>query len=108
MSYSLVQGDLDPQGMPITLVAPDAIAALTGALAVNMRWKKPDGTTSVVSLAVVTTSPPVVKKVWVAGDSDQVGLHRGQVVITASNGASVSDPNDGTNGFTWNVYPQLS
>lgn len=106
MAFALVKGDLEPD-MLITLSAPGALAALPTATAVNLRWKKPDGTTTTVALTVVNAVAGTVKRVWAAGDSDQVGRHWGQVVVTTAGGETASDPNDGSL-LSWDVYPQLA
>ena len=105
MSYSLVQGNLKPD-MLIPLTAPGSQAELAAALAVNMRWTKPDGTTVVVPLVVVDLPTFKLKRVWDVGDSDIVGVHKGVVEITCSNGETTDDPIDGT-AMLWWVYPTL-
>lgn len=107
MAYALVQGDLEPD-MLINLAAPSAIAELPTALVVNMLWEKPDGTVTTVSLAIVTATGTVgqVKRVWQAGDSAEVGVHRGIVQVTCANGEITSDPNDGST-MIWNVYAPI-
>lgn len=97
--YSLIQGDLEPD-MEI-----DVATDLTGALSVNMRWLRPDGTHSVVGLTVIDLPTGRLKRIWVAGDSDVVGSHRGQVVVTYAGGTS-SYPTDGS-PVVWNVYPKI-
>lgn len=112
MSYSLVQGDLDPD-MEIDVTAYDATlgdyvaATLTGALSIDLRWKKPDSTVSTVSLTAIDLPTGKVKRVWVAGDTDVVGTHYGQVVVTMAGGEIKTFPNDGSR-IIWNVYPVLS
>lgn len=103
--YSLVQGDVF-EDMLIQLEAPGAIAALVNAQDVRLHWKKPDGTSSSVPLFVVDEANGVVKRVWSVGDAAQVGLHQGMVVVTAANGETATDPNNGQT-FCWRVRPRL-
>jgi hypothetical protein len=105
VSYSLMRRDLEPD-MLIQMEAPGAIAALTGALSVDMEWEKPDGTVSTVGLSVVDLVKGIVKRVWQNGDSDQVGEHLFTVRVTAANGEVASDPNDGSYARWW-VYARL-
>jgi hypothetical protein len=105
MAYSLVAGDLGTP-MLIVLVAPGAQSALATAQSLQLRWQKPDGTVSVVPLILVDASTWQIKRVWSAGDTDQVGEHRGQVIVTDVNGLPVTDPNEGDT-LVWSIYPQL-
>lgn len=99
-----VQGDLEPD-MAITLTTAAALAALPAALAVNLAWKRPDGTTATVPLVVVDAPTGQLKRVWSAGDTSVVGLHRGRVVITCSNGEPLSEPDDYTHLYWWVFAP---
>lgn len=107
--YSLVAGDLKPD-MLLTLQAPGAIAALPTAIAVNLHWTRPDGSTVTVPLIVVTPgnglTGAVVKRVWASGDTVLVGLHKGTIQVTDAGGNTVSDPVDGSHS-TWWVYAPL-
>jgi hypothetical protein len=109
MSYSLVVGDLEPD-MEIDAVdyngSVGTAAVLTGATDVSLRWKKPDGTVITVPLVVIDLATGRLKRVWVAGDSDQEGVHFGQVVVTLANGELRTYPNDGSQIIWW-VYPRL-
>lgn len=106
MSYGIVQGDLEPD-MPLTVTAAGALAALPTALSVQLRWKKPDGTVSTVALTVVDAPTGAVKRTWVAGDTDLVGWHEGQIVVTAADGNDLSSPVDGTY-LLWNVFAKIA
>ena len=105
MGYSLVQGDLG-EALVVTLAVSAAIAALPTAQSVQLRWQKPDGTTSTVAMTVDNATAGVVRRTWVSGDTAQVGLHRGQVVVTDVGGNPITDPNDGSYLFWW-IYPAL-
>lgn len=112
MSFSLVKGDLDPDmEIDVTAYNPSTgtytAAVLTGAIAIDMRWKKPDKTVSTVPLTAIDLTTGRVKRIWVAGDTDQVGTHYAQVVVTAPSGEIRTYPNDGSR-IIWNVYPILS
>lgn len=106
MAFSLVQGDLLPS-MAIQLGAPAAIAALPTAQSVALLWQRPDGSVLSVPLSVTDPINGIVTRVWQPGDSMLTGEHRFQVVVTASNGETASDPSDGTLSKWW-VYPRLS
>ncbi len=101
-----VQGDLEPD-LVLTLVAPGAQAALATNTSLNLDWLRPDGTRVSVPLVLVSTTLFTVKRVWVAGDTTVVGLHRGRVVVTAANGELVSDPasSDGVHHLWWVLAP---
>lgn len=101
--FSLVAGDLEPD-MPLTATMNDVAEALTGALAIEMRWRKPDGTLALVDLTAVDLATGQVKRVWDAGDSDMVGTHLGRIVVTRSTGEIQTFPNDGS-WFAWTVVP---
>lgn len=199
--YSLIVGDLEPD-MTLTTTVDGAVASLAGALALVMRWKKPDDSVTEVVMIPADTTPLVsaddtvesvsvsldtltltahglltgdgpfrltttgtlpaplalaidywviridadtiklaltlggsaidisatgsgthtlsdtattarvdlttgrLKRVWVAGDTDQAGTHRGQLVVTRSNGELQTFPNDGS-AFIWNIYERL-
>lgn len=47
-----------------------------------------------------------LKRVWVAGDTDLIGTHFGQAVVTRANGEVQTFPGDGSH-YIWDVYLQL-
>jgi len=51
-------------------------------------------------------SAGLVKRVWVATDTDLVGTHYGQLVVTKANGEDQTFPADGSH-YLWFVYEQL-
>lgn len=105
--YSVVQGDTHADtAMPITLTDNGTAATIAVSDTVELVWTKPDGTTSTVSLTDVDRDAAEFKRVWVAGDTDQVGLHTAQVLVTDSGGKERTFPNDGT-FILWNVYRRL-
>lgn len=106
MSYSVVEGDLEPDMLLTVTTATQR--DLADAVSVELRWKKPDGVVDLVALVEVTTSvnSGVYKRVWEIGDTDMTGVHRGQVVITWDVGATEeveTCPNDGS-WTIWHVY----
>ena len=105
MTYSIIAGDLEPD-MPLQVFVNNVAESLTGALAVQLRWKKPDGTVSIVSLTTVVLATGSVKRVWVAGDTDQAGTHYGQIRVTRSNGEYQTFPSDNS-WHSWEVHPVL-
>lgn len=92
--------------MPITLKANGQAIAVPVDSVVTLRWTKPDGTTSTVSLAVVDRPSGRFVRNWIAGDTDQVGAHFGQVVVTSAGGLPVTYPDDGSQ-MIWTVFPKL-
>lgn len=105
-SYSLIAGDLEPN-MEIDVVDAGGAVNLTGTLSQVLRWKRPDKTVTTVALAVISLAAGQLQRVWVSGDTAQVGTHYAQVVVTQSNGETTTYPRDGSH-YTWNVYPILA
>lgn len=106
MSYEIVKGDLEPD-MQLNLTVNGAAKDISTAVSYQLRWKKPDGTVSTVALASVNLAQGQVKRVWVSGDTDLVGIHRGQVVVTWSGSEPQTFPSDGSY-YYWYVHPQLT
>jgi len=104
MSYSCIRGDIT-QPMPLTLNVNGVATIIDDAATVTLRWTKPDGTTTTVALEEVDFSLGQVQRVWVTGDTDDVGLHQGQIVVTVG-GETDTFPNDGSLILWW-VYPQV-
>jgi hypothetical protein len=104
--YTIVQGDLLPS-MPIQLLINGAAQDLTSAVSYVLVWQKPDGTTSTVSLAPVTLNQGQVQRVWVSGDTAQIGVHLAQVQITWPGGSLQTWPNDQTY-VRWYVNPPVA
>lgn len=104
--YNIVQFDLEPD-MVLNVLMNAAPQPLGAATSIQMRWWKPDGTISLVSLTSVDLVNGVVKRVWLAGDTDQIGEHFGRVFVTWANAETETFPNDGTR-FQWRVRPQTS
>ncbi len=78
-------GDLEP---PLLLALPlDGVHdTIDEAASAQLRWKKPDGTVSMVDLAIADPVKRVVQRTWSAGETDVPGLHTGEVVITWADG----------------------
>lgn len=110
MSFSLIVGDLEPD-MFLTASVSDTAQDLSDAVSVELRWRKPDGTESLVDLTVVDAATGQYKRVWEAGDTDMAGVHRGRIVVTwdGEDDMTTADdevqtfPNDGS-WFLWLVY----
>jgi len=96
MSYSPTRGDTSPP-MEITAAAE---GSLMDAASVQLRWQKPDGTISMVALEVIGATS--ARRIWEAGDLDQAGHHRGQLVVTDDTGKVQT-----ISGLVWVVEPQL-
>lgn len=106
MSYDIVRGDLEPP-FDIAITNNGSAKNLTEVgLTFAMRWQKPDGTVSVVNLGAFNLALGQLRRNWVAGDTDQAGVHFGQVLITDSGGNVETFPSDGSSLIWW-VNPQL-
>jgi hypothetical protein len=93
MSYFIVQGNLDPP-LELTLLANGQ--PFDGSLhVVQLRWTKPDGTTSTVTLDPVDATLGQYQRTWVAGDTDLPGIHRARVIATKA-GRPRHFPSDAT------------
>lgn len=101
MSYDIIEGDLEPD-MPMSVGV-----SVVGASSVRMRWRKPSGAVSTVDLTIITAASGELRRVWEAGDTDEVGVHRCQVVVTWSTGEVQTFPSDGNYG-QWTVHPKLA
>lgn len=97
--FELVKGDLDPD-MELTVTVNGVAQDLTAATTIKLRWLKPDGTTADVTLTAVNLLAGKVKRVWVVGDTNLVGYHKGRIVITWANGETQTFPNDGS----WHIW----
>jgi hypothetical protein len=96
-----IAGDLEPD-LELTIDQAATAESLTLASAIQMRWRRPDGTQSLVTLTAIDLPNRRVKYVWQAGDTDMVGTHFGRVVITRSNGERETFPKDGS-WFYWTI-----
>jgi len=106
MGYSCIQGDLlDDMEIDITTVG--APKDLTSALAINLNWLRPDGTSALVPLIAIDLVGGRMKRVWSAGDTAIVGAHRGQVVITWPSSKPQTFPIDGS-FIIWWVYAKVA
>jgi hypothetical protein len=109
---SLVVGDLDPD-LVLHLQEPNNTNTalqtidITGAQAVAMRWRRPDGTVVTRALEVVDAAGGLVRYRWQAGDTSQSGQHRIHVVITWANGDPQTVPSD-TTFYAVAINPQLA
>lgn len=103
MSYAIVQGDLEPD-MVITLRVNGEPEDISDATTLQMRWRKPDGIVTTVTLVAVDLATGRVKRVWATGDSDVPGRHYGQVRVTRGNGEFQTFPNT-IEMFSWEVIP---
>ena len=99
--FFLVVGDLEPD-MPLACTMNGSAEPLTGATSIQMRHRKPDGSSALVDLTAVDLATGQVKRVWEDGDTDQAGIHYGRVVVVRANGEQQTFPNDGT-WFSWTV-----
>lgn len=100
--FELIQGDLEPD-MDLTVTVNGVAQDLTSATTIELHWVKPDGTVADVTLTPVELLTGQIKYVWLAGDTDVVGYHRGRVVVTWTSGDVQTFPNDGS-WHLWAVY----
>lgn len=89
--------------MELTVTVNDIAQDITAADTIVLHWMKPDGTTTDVALTPIDLTTGRVKRVWAIGDTDDVGYHRGRIVITWPTGDQQTFPNDGSWAL-WAVY----
>ena len=106
MAFHLIEGDLEPD-LSIAIVVNDAAEDLTDATDFEMLWKQPDGSVSTVPLTAPDPLNGLLLRTWDAGDTDQVGDHYAQIVITRGNGETQTFPSDGSY-VIWTVHPRLA
>jgi hypothetical protein len=106
MSFEIVAGDLEPD-MQLNITVNSVAKDISAAVSYQLRWRKPDGTVELVALDAVDLTTGRVKRVWEAGDTDQVGIHRGQVVVTWTGTEPQTFPSDGS-FYYWFINPQLT
>lgn len=118
MSYSIVQGTLDPS-MPMAISAGDDTYALDPETdTVVFKYKDPNGEVHEVELDLETPyveDPPEgelvdaaagqLRRIWVAGETDTPGIYEGRLFVTR-NGRPRAFPND-TLPFVWTVEPDF-
>ena len=111
MSYEIVAGGITPP-MKLTATVDGVAVDLSLAETVTMLWELPDGTTREVELVgreVNDLGLGIAWRVWEAGDTGQVGTHRGQ--IRAVWPVDLLDypeilPTDGSTAV-WFVHPRI-
>ncbi len=104
MSFELVRGDLGPP-MPIAITVNNVPLDTSAADSVVMRWAKPDGTIVESDLTPVDPSVGEYEMDWGPDDTDTIGPHRGQIIVTTA-GIPQTFPSDG-NHVIWWVNPQV-
>lgn len=101
MSYTIPKGDT-AEPMAIQIFRNDVMFAPDADATVELLWTKPDGTESTVALVEVNRLEGRYRRDWVAGDTDQIGAHRGRVIVTDAQGKERSFPST-TLPLTWYV-----
>lgn len=105
--YTIVKGDLAPDMLiTVSSSAEPGGSNITGALAIELDWLKPDGTRSSIALATVDLSTGQVRRQWQTGDTDVPGTHQGRVVVTRGDGRQQTFPSDGS-ALRWVVQDEL-
>lgn len=104
MSFEIGQGDLEPD-IGFSLTVNGAAKNISTAASYVLRHRKPDGTViEGLTLTAVDLAGGLVKRVWAAGDTADLGVHRGWVVVTWAGGEVQTFPSDGTS-YIWFVNP---
>ncbi len=104
MSFSMIAGDLEPDMNLAAVVNGEPESLADGDIdTIELVWLKPDETRETVPLTAVSLADGYVKRVWAAGDTDDVGVHRGRILVTYDSGETKTYPNDGS-WFFWWVY----
>jgi hypothetical protein len=91
--------------MAINIEVGGAAYDVSGADSVEFRWVKPDGTTYLTNLTPVNAALGEFQMDWSGNDSDTIGPHLGEVVVT-TDGVVETYPNDGSKIIWW-VSPQV-
>lgn len=100
MSYEVVRGDTSP---PMDI---DLGEDTSGADSVQLRWAKPDGTVMLSNLTAVDATEGLYQMEWGPDDTDTIGPHIGEVIVTAG-GDIETYPPDGSKLYWW-VNPNVS
>ncbi len=100
MSFDIVRGNTWP---PMDI---DIATDVTSADTIEFKWAKPDGTTYVTNLTPVSLAAGTFMMEWAAGDTDIIGPHIGEVVVTTG-GAEQTFPADGSKIIWW-VNPSVA
>jgi hypothetical protein len=103
--YRNVQGTPEP-AMEIRLTVNGEAVDISDALDHVLRWRKPDGTVTDVALLAIDLATGRLKRVWSDGDTDMIGDHEAQVIVTRANGKEQVFPSDGTT-VHWRISPRL-
>ena len=99
-----MRGDLNPMSISLVTSAGAAVD-ITTADTVEFRWVKPDGTLYSTAPTIVTAATGSIRIDWASDDTDQVGPHLGEVIVT-TDGVPTTYPNDGSKIIWW-VNPQV-
>lgn len=105
MAYYIKQGDREPD---LTLQLLDTArnpVDLTNATSALLRWVDPDGVTHEEAAAFGARLLGKVIYAWQTGDTNIIGEHNAEVVITWSNGDPQTFPSNGF--FVWEVTETL-
>lgn len=105
MSFDIVKGDLGPF-MPVTITVDGVAIDTSTADTVELKWAKPDGTLVTSTLTPVNPAVGAYNMVWDSGNTDQIGPHLGQVVVTEA-GVPKTYPSDGSY-VIWFVNPTVA
>ena len=103
--HYITQFDTEP-GMYLECLNENRTESLTDAIAWRMRWRRPDGTVIEVPLVAASLTAGAFVRFWEPGDTDLLGVHTGQVIVTRGSGGETTFPNDGT-FFYWTVTDRL-
>lgn len=105
MSYEIVTGDLGPS-MPITVLCNDEPVDTSAADTVELHWVMPDDTLRTSTLTEVNAEVGQYVMDWESGDTDQIGVYFGHVVVTTDD-IPQTYPSDGSR-LIWFVNPPVN
>lgn len=104
---TIKQNDLEPDLEVAVTKASGSVVDFTDALSAILRFRKPDGT--IVLRSAVIASPASggrLQVAWQAGDTNQVGIYRGEFIVTWPAAEPQTFPSEGY--FYWDVTPPIS
>ena len=91
-AFDIKRGDTGPA---LRYALSPADVNIAGA-SVQFQMRKWGGDTVLdVAASIVTTSPPVVRHDWAAGQTDEMGLHQAEFRVTYADGSIETFPNKG-------------
>jgi len=109
MRFEIVQGDLEPD-LDFEVfedVTEEELENLSDCTAFALRVELPDGTRQIWAVAPLDAATGRMRHVWLAGQTEQAGQYKAQLVATRGNGEPQTFPSDG-HYIRWRVNPRLT